>query len=98
MFTLKGVLLKSVVTEDKLSGAYHFDVFVNPITRKRRIYVTDFWDNILKVFNMRGELVETFCEKGTELYQLIHPTGIFIEPSGDISICDMKEDNCLQRL
>ena len=98
IFSLKGELLRSIITEDKLSGAYHFDVFINPITSALYIYVTDFWENIIKVFNMEGELVDIYCGKGTDLCQLIHPTGIFVEPSGYVNICDMKEDNCLQRL
>ena len=98
IFTLKGELIRSLITEDKLSAAFHFNVFVNPITRDLEIYITDFWENIIKVFNMNGKLVDTYCGKGTELCQLIHPTGIFVEPSGYLNICDMKEDNCLQRL
>ena len=98
MFTLEGKLIRSVVSADQLSGAYHFNVFFNPVTATRYIYVTDFWENVVKVFDTTGNLIDTYCEKGSELCQLIHPTGIFIESSGYISVCDMKEDNCLQRL
>ena len=98
MFSLEGKLIRSILTKDKLSGAYHFNVFRNPVTNVCYIYVTDFWENIIKVFNTSGKLVDTYLGKGTELCQLIHPTGIFVEPSGYLNICDMKEDNCLQRL
>ena len=37
--------------------------------------------------------METFSEKGFDLGQIFHPTGIFVEDSGFITICDMKEDN-----
>ena len=97
-FNLKGKFRRSVLTEDKIVGAYHFNVFRNPVTREWRIYITDFWDNAIKVFDFEGQFIETFSEKGFGLGQIIQPTGIFIEESGFITVCDMKEDNCLQRL
>ena len=98
MFTLRGELFRSVLTEDKIVGAYHFNLFWNPVTEEWRIYITDFWDNGIKVFDMEGQFIETFSEKGFGLGQIFHPTGVFVEESGFITICDMKEDNCLQRL
>ena len=97
-FSLKGELLRSVLTEDKIVGAYHFNVFWNPVTDECRIYITDFWDSAIKVFDLEGQFMETFSEKGFYLGQIIQPTGIFVEESGFITVCDMKEDNCLQRL
>ena len=97
-FSLEGHLRRSVLTEDKIVGAYHFNLFRNPVTDKYRIYITDFWDSAIKVFNIGGRLIETFSEKGSCLGQIIQPTGIFVEESGFITVCDMKEDNCLQRL
>ena len=98
MFSLKGVGIRSVLTEDKIVGAYHFNLFLNPVTREWRIYITDFWDSAIKVFDTEGRFIETFSEKGFGLGQIIQPTGIFVEESGFITVCDMKEDNCLQRL
>ena len=97
-FSYAGELIRSVLTEDKIVGAYHFNVLWNPVTREYRIYVTDFWDSAIKVFDMEGRFIETFSEKGFYLGQIIQPTGIFVEESGFITVCDMKEDNCLQRL
>ena len=97
-FSFKGELIRSVLTEDKIVGAYHFNLFWNPDTRQWRIYITDFWDSAIKVFDLEGRLIETFSEKGFGLGQIIQPTGIFVEESGFITVCDMKEDNCLQRL
>ena len=97
-FSLEGELLRSVLTEDKIVGAYHFNVFENLVTDKWRICITDFWGSAIKVFDMEGQLLETFSEKGFGLGQIIQPTGIFVEESGLITVCDMKEDNCLQRL
>ena len=97
-FSFKGELLRSVLTEDKIVGAYHFNLFRNPVTDKWRIYITDFWDSAIKVFDLFGQFIETFSEKGFYLGQIIQPTGIFVERSGFITVCDMKEDNCLQRL
>ena len=97
-FSLIGELLRSVLTEDQIVGAYHFNLFENPIKRECRIYITDFWDNVIKVFDLEGRFIETFSEKGFGLGQIFHPTGIFAEESGLITVCDMKEDNCLQRL
>ena len=97
-FSLMGVLRSSVLTEDKIVGAYHFNVFENPVTGEWRIYIADFWDSAIKVFDMEGQFIETFSEKGFGLGQIIQPTGIFVEESGFITVCDMKEDNCLQRL
>ena len=97
-FSYTGVLLRSVLTEDKIVEAYHFNLFWNPVTRQWRIYITDFWDSAIKVFDMEGRFIETFSEKGFYLGQIIQPTGIFVEESGLITVCDMKEDNCLQRL
>ena len=97
-FSLEGELLRSVLTEDKIGGAYHFNVFWNPVTSEWRIYITDFWDSAIKVFDKEGRFIETFSEKGFYLGQIIQPTGIFVEESGFITVCDMKEDNCLQRL
>ena len=97
-FSFKGELRRSVLTEDKIVGAYHFNLFWNPVTDEYRIYITDFWDSAIKVFNLEGQFIETFSEKGFYLGQIIQPTGIFVEESGFITVCDMKEDNCLQRL
>ena len=97
-FSFEGELLRSVLTEDKIVGAYHFNLFENIVTRQWRIYITDFWDSAIKVFDMEGQFIETFSEKGFGLGQIIQPTGIFVEESGFITVCDMKEDNCLQRL
>ena len=98
VFTLKGELINFVVTDDKIGGAYHFDLFWNPVTEEWRIYITDFWDSAIKVFDLEGRFIETFSEKGFGLGQIFHPTGIFVEETGFITVCDMKEDNCLQRL
>ena len=97
-FSLEGELLRSVLTEDKIVGAYHFNVFRNPVTFEYRFSVADFWNNAIKVFDLEGQFIETFSERGFGLGQIIHPTGIFVEESGFITVCDMKEDNCLQRL
>ena len=97
-FSYTGELLRSVLTADEIVGAYHFDLFCNPVTRKWRIYLTDFWDSAIKVFDEEGRFIETFSEEGFYLGQIIQPTGIFVEESGFITVCDMKEDNCLQRL
>ena len=97
-FSLKGELRRSVLTEDKIEGAYHFNMFWNPVTREWKFYITDFWDSAIKIFDKEGQFIETFSEKRFGLGQIIQPTGIFIEESGLITVCDMKEDNCLQRL
>ena len=97
-FSLTGKLRRSVLTEDKIVGAYHFNVYQNLVTREWEIYITDFWDSAIKIFDWEGQFIETFSEKGFSLGQIIQPTGIFIERSGFITVCDMKEDNCLQRL
>ena len=97
-FSFKGEPRRSILTEDKIVGAYHFNVFWNLVTREWRIYITDFWDSAIKVFDLKGQFIETFSEKGFYLGLIIQPTGIFIERSGLITVCDMKEDNCLQRL
>ena len=73
-------------------------MFLNPVTDEWKIYITDFWDSAIKIFDMDGEFIETFSEKGFGLGQIIQPTGIFLPRSGFITVCDMKEDNCLQRL
>ena len=98
LFSLYGHLLKSILREHHIVGAYHFALYKNPIINEWRIYVADFWDNSLKVFNMEGRFIETFSEKGFGLGQIFHPTGIFVESSGYITVCDMKEENCLQIL
>ena len=97
-FSFKGELLRSVLTEDEIVGTYHFNLFWNPFTNKWRIYITDFWDNAIKVFDMEGRFIETFSERGFYLGQIFQSTVIFVEESGFITVCDMKEDNCLQRL
>ena len=97
-FSFEGELLRSILTEDKIVGAYHFKLFWNPVTREWRIYIKDFWDSAIKVFDLKGRIIETFSEKEFYLGQIIQPTGIFVERSGLITVCDMKEDNCLQRL
>ena len=62
-FSLMGELLRSVLTEDKIVGAYHFNVFWNPVTDEWRICLTDFWDSAIKVFDKEGRFIETFSEK-----------------------------------
>ena len=98
LFTTTGFQLLCIIASEGLSGSYHFDLYFNSVNNEWHIYVADFWENVIKVFDLKGNLVDTYCEKGSDLCQLIHPTGIFVEPSGYINICDMKEDNCVQRL
>ena len=97
-FSITGQLLRSILTEDKVVGGYHFNLFWNLTTLELRIYITDFWDNGIKVFDLEGQFIETFSDKGFGLGQIFQPTAIFVERSGFITVCDMKEDNCLQRL
>ena len=97
-FLFTGERFRSILTEDRIVGAYHFNLFWNPVTREWRIYITDFWASAIKVFDLERQFIETFSEKGSDLGQIIQPTGIFVEESGFITVCDMKEDNCLQRL
>ena len=97
-FSLKGELIRSVITEDLITEAYHFAVFPNAVTGEVRYYISDFWENAIKVFDIEGRYIENICEEGTGLCQISRPTGIFVEPTGYITYCDMKEDNCLQRL
>ncbi|KAI6656726.1 hypothetical protein LOD99_16030 [Oopsacas minuta] len=52
MFSLEGVLIKSILTEDQIVGAYNFNLFYNHITNEWRIYICDFWDNSIKVFDL----------------------------------------------
>ena len=80
-FSLKGELLSSVLTEDQIVGAYHFNLFENPVIRKYRIYITDFGANAIKVFDLEGRFIETFSQKGFSLGQIIQPTGIFVVES-----------------
>ncbi|KAI6653164.1 hypothetical protein LOD99_3691 [Oopsacas minuta] len=96
-FSLEGELIKLLLTEDQIVGAYNFNVFWNPITDEWRFYVCDFWDNSIKVFDMFGNFIETICETGHGLCQIFRPTCIFIEITGYTTIGDMKVDNCLQR-
>ncbi|KAI6655599.1 hypothetical protein LOD99_2098 [Oopsacas minuta] len=96
IFSLEGVLIRSILTEDQIVGAYNFNLFYNPITNELRIYICDFWDNFIKVFDQFGEFIETVCETGHGLCQIFRPSCIFIEPSGYVTVGDMKEDNCLQ--
>ncbi|KAI6656716.1 hypothetical protein LOD99_16020 [Oopsacas minuta] len=98
MFSLEGELIRSILTEDQIVGAYNFNLFYNHITAEGRIYICDFWNNSIKVFDLSGEFIETVCETGHGLCQIFRPSCIFIEKSGYITVGDMKEDNCLQRL
>ena len=98
MFSFEGELIRSVITEDLITEAYHFALFFNAVTGEVRFYISDFWDNAIKVFDRKGRYIENICEEGTGLCQISRPTGIFVEQSGYITYCDMKEDNCLQRL
>ena len=88
-FSHTGELRRSILTEDKIVGAYHFNLFWNPVTREWRIYITDFWDSAIKLFDRKGQFIETFSENGFGLGQIIQPTGIFVEESGFITVCDM---------
>ena len=63
-FSLEGELVSSILTEDRIVGAYHFDVFRNPVTKQLRMYITDFWDSAIKVFDMEEQFIEPFSEKG----------------------------------
>ncbi|KAI6655627.1 hypothetical protein LOD99_2125 [Oopsacas minuta] len=96
MFSLQGKLIKSILTEDQIAGAYNFNLFQNPNTDEVRIYICDFWDNSIKVFDLDGKFIETVCETGHGLCQTFRPSCIFIEKTGIITYGDMKVDNCLQ--
>ena len=97
MFSLIGEHMQSILTEDKIVGAYHFADFWNYSLADGTIFISDFWGNVIMEFHYE-QFIESFSEKGFGLGQIFHPTGIFVERSGLISICDMKEDNCLQIL
>ena len=79
-------------------GAYHFNLFRNLVSKEWKFYITDFGDSAIKVSDLKERFIEAFSEKGFGLGQIIQPTGILVEESGFITVCDMKEDNCLQRL
>ena len=98
LFSSEGELIRTVITEDQITEAYQFAVYFKKVRGDLRIYISDFWDNAYKVFGFTGEYIETVCEAGTGLCQTARPTGIFIEYSGYVTYCDMKENNCLQRL
>ena len=98
LFSFEGELFMSVITEDQITEAYHFTIYTNAVTGEETIYISDFWDNAIKVFDTEGVYIENICEEGTGLCQISRPTGIFIEETGYITYCDMKENNCLQRL
>ena len=49
-FSSEGELIRSVLTEDKIVGAYHFNLFGNLVTREWRICITDFGGNAIEVF------------------------------------------------
>ena len=98
MFSLEGELIRSLLTEDQIVGAYHFNLFLNPITAEVRIFICDFWDNSIKVFDLKGNFIENVCETGHGLCQVFRPNCVYIERSGYITFGDMKVDNCLQRL
>ncbi|KAI6649817.1 Long-chain-fatty-acid--CoA ligase ACSBG2 [Oopsacas minuta] len=96
LFSLEGVLIRSILTEDQIVGAYNFNLFYNFIIDEWRIYICDFWDNSIKVFDWFGKFIETVCKTGHELCQIFRPSCIFIEDSGYVTVGDMKEDNCLR--
>ena len=98
LFSFEGELIRSVIREDQITEAYHFAVYFNAVTGELRFYISDFWDNAIKVFDTEGMYIENICEEGTGLCQISRPTGLFIEETGYITYCDMKENNCLQRL
>ncbi|KAI6646881.1 hypothetical protein LOD99_9073 [Oopsacas minuta] len=98
MFSPEGELIRSILTEDQIVGAYNFNLSYNPITNEWRIYICDFWDNSIKVIDRKCKFIETVCETGHGLCQIFCPSCILIEPSGYVTVDDMKEDNCLQML
>ncbi|KAI6651010.1 hypothetical protein LOD99_5587 [Oopsacas minuta] len=98
IFSLEGEFIGSMLTEDQIVGAYNFHLFYNLITEELRIYICDFWDNSIKVFDQFGKFIETVCETGHELCQIFRPSCIFIEDTGYVIVGDMKKNNCLQRL
>ncbi|KAI6660225.1 hypothetical protein LOD99_10461 [Oopsacas minuta] len=49
-FSLEGELIEPILTEDQIVGACNFNLFYNPITDERRIYICDFWDNSISVW------------------------------------------------
>ncbi|KAI6656744.1 hypothetical protein LOD99_16047 [Oopsacas minuta] len=85
IFSLEGELIRSILTEDQIVGAYNFDLFFNPITDEFRVYICDFWDNSIKVFDLTGKFIETVCETGHGLCQIFRPSCIFIGGSGYVT-------------
>ena len=55
--------MRSLLTGDKIVGAYHFGLFNNPFRLKRIIYVTDFGDSAIKVFDLKGRFIETIQKR-----------------------------------
>ena len=95
--SLEGELINSIIREHQITEAYHFAICTNTVTGEARYYISDFWDNAIKVFDTEGVYIENICEEGTGPCQISRPTGLFVELTGYITYCDMKENNCVQR-
>ena len=98
MFSLTGAFVCTILAEDRIVGAYSFNIHLHPLEAVLTFYICDFWGNDVKVFDYNGKCIETICEKGDQLGKVVRPTAIFIERTGYITVCDLKEDNCMQRL
>lgn len=63
-----------------------FDVAVD--TRQRRMFVTDYNNHRIQVFDEQGKFLFLFGERGMGDGQFQSPTGIGVGPAGEIIVCE----------
>ena len=82
------IFVQSIGRKGQNFGEFNglFDVAVD--SRQRRLFVTDYNNHRVQVFDEQGKFLFLFGERGMADGQFQSPTGIGIGPGGEIIVCE----------
>lgn len=66
---------------------------LNLCVAKGKIYVTDFGDSRIKIFNMKGEYISAVGSYGAGLSQFVRPKGVAVDKEENIYVVDAGFEN-----
>lgn len=91
VFSREGTLLVCLLSQEQVGGALYFC-----IDGGDNLLVSDIGTHQVKVFTPQGELLVRIGRKGQEAGEFQTPVGLAVTPSGDIVVCDCKQEYMLQ--
>ncbi|KAI6657556.1 Cell surface protein [Oopsacas minuta] len=91
VFNREGELISCLLSQDQVGGALYFclDSYDN-------ILITDISAHQLKIFTPQGDLLTRIGKKGQQQGDFQTPVGVSVNQSGDVYVCDCKQNYMLQ--